>query len=293
MTGTVLGLGEVLWDILPSGPQLGGAPTNFALHAAGLGLPAGVVTRVGADALGDAVRQRLTARGLLPDLVQTDSTLPTGTVAVTLSAAGVPEYVIDEPAAWDYIAVTAEALAAMATAAAVCFGSLAQRNPASRTAIRTLVAATPPSAWRVFDINLRQHYYEWATIEASLELANVLKVNDTELPVIGELAGVSGTIEQCMRELARRFGLSVVAVTRGDRGSVLLRDGRLSDHAGYPAAVKDTVGAGDAFSAALCAGLLRGIDLDSTNDFANRVAAFVCESEGATPVLPPEWGHSD
>jgi fructokinase len=293
MSGAVLGLGEVLWDVLPSGPQLGGAPTNFALHAAGLGLPAGVVTRVGADALGDAVRQRLTARGLLPDLVQTDSTLPTGTVAVTLSAAGVPEYVIDEPAAWDYIAVTAEALAAMATAAAVCFGSLAQRNPASRTAIRTLVAATPPSAWRVFDINLRQHYYEWATIEASLELANVLKVNDTELPVIGELAGVSGPIEQCMRELARRFGLSVVAVTRGDRGSVLLRDGRLSDHAGYPAAVKDTVGAGDAFSAALCAGLLRGIDLDSTNDFANRVAAFVCESEGATPVLPPEWGHSD
>jgi fructokinase len=293
MTGAVLGLGEVLWDVLPSGPQLGGAPTNFALHAAGLGLSAGVVTRVGADALGDAARQRLTDRGLRPDLVQTDSTLPTGTVAVTLSAAGVPEYIIDEPAAWDRIAVAAEALAAMETAAAVCFGSLAQRNPASRTAIRTLVAATPPSAWRVFDINLRQHYYEWPTIEASLELANVLKVNDTELPVIGELAGVSGTIEQCMRELARRFGLSVVAVTRGDRGSVLLRDGRFSDHAGHPAAVKDTVGAGDAFSAALCAGLLRGIDLDRTNDFANRVAAFVCESEGATPVLPPEWRHSD
>jgi fructokinase len=289
MTGAVLGLGEILWDVLPSGAQLGGAPTNFALHVAGLGLAAGVVTRVGADPLGEAAKQRLVGRGLVVDLVQTDPALPTGTVAVTLSEAGVPEYVIDEPAAWDRIAVSAGAVAAMETAAAVCFGSLAQRHPASRETIRALVAATPPSAWRVFDVNLRQHYYDRRTIEASMKLANVLKVNDQELAVIGELAGVSGTIEQCMEQLAEQFGLRLVAVTRGDGGSSLLQDGRFSDHPGYPAAVKDTVGAGDAFAAALCAGILRGMDLDETNDFANRVAAFVCESEGATPMLPPEW----
>jgi fructokinase len=289
MTGAVLGLGELLWDMLPSGAQLGGAPANFALHVAALGLSAGVVTRVGADALGETARQRLADRGLLTDLVQTDPTLPTGTVAVSLSAAGVPQYVIDEPVAWDRIAVTAEARAAASTAAAVCFGSLAQRHAASREAIQALVAAAPPSAWRLFDVNLRQHYYERHTIETSLKLANVLKVNDQELPVIAGVAGVSGTIEQCMEGLAEQFGLGLVAVTRGDGGSLLLREGRSSDHPGHPAAVKDTVGAGDAFAAALCVGLLKGMTLDEMNDRANRLAAFVCESEGATPVLPAEW----
>lgn len=289
MTGAVLGLGEILWDMLPSGAQLGGAPTNFALHVAGLGLSAGVVTRVGADTLGETAKGRVMDRGLLPDLVQTDPTLPTGTVAVSLSAAGVPEYVIEEPVAWDRIAVTAQALAAAETAAAVCFGSLAQRDSASREAIQALVASAAPSAWRIFDVNLRQHYYDRRILETSMKLANALKVNDQELAVIAGLAGVSGTIEQCMEGLAEQFGLRLVAVTRGERGSSLLREGRWSDHPGYPAAVKDTIGAGDAFTAALCVGLVRGTTIEEMNDYANRLAAFVCESEGATPALPREW----
>ncbi len=289
MTGVVLGVGEVLWDLLPAGPQLGGAPTNFALHVHALGLSAGVVTRVGADALGERARQQLVGRGLTADLVQTDPTLPTGTVAVTLSSDGVPEYVIDEPVAWDRIAATPEALAAMEMAAAVCFGSLAQRGSASRHAIQALVASAPPSAWRILDVNLRQHYFDRRTIETSMKLANVLKVNDRELSVIGELVGAGGTVERLMERLAEQFELKLVAVTRGGRGSSLLREGRWSDHPGYPAAVKDTIGAGDAFAAALCVGLLHGMTLEEMNDYANRLAAFVCESEGATPLLPADW----
>ena len=169
MMGTVLGIGEVLWDLLPSGPQLGGALANFAFHVAGLGIPAAVVTRVGQDAYGDAIRTRFSEMRLPGELIQGDSTLPTGTVSVTLSPAGVPDYTIHEPAAWDRLAATPEALSAMETAAAVCFGSLAQRSGEARQAIQRLVTATPRAAWRIFDVNLRQHYYDRAVVEASLE----------------------------------------------------------------------------------------------------------------------------
>jgi fructokinase len=187
MMGTVFGIGEVLWDLLPSGPQLGGAPTNFAFHVAGLGIPAGVVTRVGQDAYGEAIRTRFSEMRLPAALIQADSTLPTGTVSVTLSPAGVPDYTIHEPAAWDRLAATPEALSAMETAAAVCFGSLAQRSSEARQAIQRLVTATPRAAWRIFDVNLRQCYYDRAVVQASLELANVVKLNEDEVPLVTDL----------------------------------------------------------------------------------------------------------
>jgi fructokinase len=289
MTTTVFGLGEVLWDLLPSGPQLGGAPANFAFHVAGLGTPAAVVTRVGRDGLGDRVTATLTGLGLATTLVQTDPELPTGTVAVTLSPAGIPDYVIHAPAAWDRLEVTPAALAAMRQAEAVCFGSLAQRSPASSQAIQTLVGATPAAAWRIFDVNLRQHYFDRSVIETSLHVANVFKLNVDEVPLVTDLIGVTGDVKTRLEQLADRFDLRVVAVTQGEAGSLLLGNGVWSHGPACRVDVVDTVGAGDAFTAALCVGLLRGLDLDTINSVANEVAAYVCAAAGATPVLPERF----
>jgi fructokinase len=282
----VFGIGEVLWDLLPSGRQLGGAPVNFAVHAAGLGLSAGVVTRVGRDEPGDAIQTALSALPLSTAWLQTDPALPTGSVSVTLSGDGVPEFVIHEPAAWDRIEAPPDALQAMAGAAAVCFGTLAQRQPGSRRTIHQLVSAASPSAWRIFDVNLRQHYFSREIVEDSLALANVLKLNDAEVPVVTGLLGMAGDPPASIERLAQRFGLAVVAVTRGAAGAEIFSQGRWSRHAARPCAVVDTVGAGDAFTAALCAGLILGTDLDVINAVANEVAAFVCASAGATPRLP-------
>ena len=289
MTGMVFGVGEILWDLLPSGPQLGGAPANFAFHVAGLGIPADVVSRVGQDARGEAIRTRFSEMRLPGTLLQTDSALPTGTVSVRLSPAGVPDYIIHEPAAWDGLAATAEALSAMASAGAVCFGSLAQRSSDARDAIQKLVAATPDTALRIFDVNLRQHYYDRPVVEASLVLANVLKLNEDEVAPITNMVGVSGDLEPRVEQLADRFGLRVVVVTRGEAGSLLLSDGRWSRRPACTVHVQDSVGAGDAFTSVLCVGILRGINLDTVNEVANEVAAFVCASRGASPSLPDRF----
>jgi fructokinase len=232
------------------------------------------------------IRTRFSEMRLPGGLIQEDSTLPTGTVSVTLSPAGVPDYTIHEPAAWDRLAVTPEALAAMETAAAVCFGSLGQRSSEARQAIQRLVTATPRAAWRIFDVNLRQCYYDRAVVKASLELANVLKLNEDEVPLVTDLIGVTGDLERRMEQLAARFQLRVVVVTRGDAGSLLLSGHRWSRKPACAVDVQDSVGAGDAFTAAVCVGLLRGIDLDIINEVANQVAAVVCTSRGATPSLP-------
>ena len=286
MSFKVIGIGEVLWDLLPSGPQLGGAPANFAYHAHALGARSQVISRVGMDNRGDEIRRRLGDMDLPDNLVQMDSSLPTGTVSVVLTGNGVPEYTIHENVAWDHLAVTNEALAFVRAADAICFGSLAQRNPVSRLAIQRLVSAAPAATWRIFDINLRQNYFNREIIEASLKLANVLKLNDSELPILATLFGGKGSIESQIEFLADKFGLRVVALTRGADGSLLFREGRWSEQASAKITVKDTIGAGDSFTAALCLGLLRGLELDEINSAANQVAAYVCSCAGATPTLP-------
>jgi fructokinase len=285
MSFSIIGIGEVLWDLLPAGAQLGGAPANFTWHAHALGARAQMISRVGKDELGEDIRRRLGAMKLADDLVQMDAVHPTGTVTVALTN-GVPEYVIHENVAWEHMAVTEEALAAVRRADAVCFGSLAQRSSVSRSAIQTLVSASRPETWRIFDINLRQHYFSREVIEASLRLANVLKLNDAELPVVAKLFGVGGDVKEQMQFFAERFGLRVVALTRGAHGGLLYREGEWSECGVVEVAVADTVGAGDAFTAALCLGLLRGMELDSINMAANEIAAFVCSQVGATPELP-------
>jgi fructokinase len=285
MNFTIVGIGEVLWDLLPAGAQLGGAPANFAWHAHALGAEAQIISRAGKDALGEQIRQRLAEMKLPDDLVQTDPEHPTGTVTVAL-ANGIPEYIIHEDVAWDHIAVTTEALAAVSKADAVCFGSLAQRSSDSRYSIQKLVAATRADALRIFDINLRQQFYNREIIESSLRLANVLKLNDAELPVLAKLFGATGNVKEQIQFFAKQFELRVVALTRGGDGSLLYRDGNWSEQGPIKVEVKDTIGAGDSFTAALCLGLLRGLELDRINAAASQIAAFVCSHAGATPVLP-------
>jgi fructokinase len=286
MSFKVVGVGEVLWDLLPSGRQLGGAPANFAYHARALGAEAWVVSRVGDDALGREILQRLKSLEVPTSLISVDSVRPTGTVSVDLAADGQPRFTIHEGAAWDNLQPEASAMELMPTVDAVCFGSLAQRCEPSRSTIRALVGATPREAIRVFDVNLRQKFYSRESIEESLAHANVLKLNDAELPVLAELLNVHGSIEQQLETLARRFQLRFIAYTRGAHGSLLYAGGKWSDHPGVSVKVKDTVGAGDAFTAAVALALLARWEPDEINRFANEVAAFVCSCAGAMPSMP-------
>jgi len=282
----VVGIGEVLWDLLPSGPQLGGAPANVIYHAGALGARVSLVTRVGNDDLGTAILTRLAQAGIDPGTIQVDDAAPTGTVTVVLSGEGIPEYAIHEDVAWDRLEVTAAALDAVRRADAVCFGSLAQRGQVSRRSIQTLVAAAAPAALRVFDVNLRQHYFSRHLIEQSLRLANVLKLNEDELAILARMFDLRGSTRQHIEALAGTFGLALVALTRGHAGSLLYQAGEWSDRPSAPTRVVDTIGAGDAFAAALTLGMLSKMPLASINALADEAARYVCSCGGATPQLP-------
>ena len=299
MNSNVIGVGEVLWDLLLTGPQLGGAPANFAYHAHALGAQAQVITRVGKDDHGREIIRRFHEMGLPETGVQVDETAPTGTARVELSGDGLAHFTIQENVAWDFIAVTDEAVAVARRADAICFGSLAQRCEASRNTIQYLVAATPPDALRVFDINLRQQFYSRDVVEKSFRLANVLKLNDDELPRLADMFNLTGLTEDQIGQLAHTFGLRLVALTRGPNGSLLYQkdndnnnnEVRWSDCPSRPVKVVDTVGAGDSFTAAMVMGLLRKMDLDEINTIANEVARYVCSQPGATPALPTEFAR--
>ena len=291
----VIGVGEVLWDLLLTGPQLGGAPANFAYHAHALGAEAQVITRVGKDDYGREIIRRFHEMGLPETGVQIDETAPTGTAKVALSGDGLAHFTIQENVAWDSMAVTDEAVAVARRADAICFGSLGQRCEASRNTIQYLVAATPPDALRVFDINMRQQFYSRDVVEKSFRLANVLKLNDDELPRLADMFSLTGSTEDQIGQLAQTFSLRLVALTRGPNGSLLYQkdngEVRWSDCPSRPIKVVDTVGAGDSFTAALVLGLLRKMDLDEINTVANEVARYVCSQPGATPALPVEFAR--
>jgi fructokinase len=286
MSFKVIGIGEVLWDILPGGKQLGGASANFAYHAQMLGAEAWLISRVGNDLLGSEILERLCAMQMSADCVELDSSAPTGTVSVELSSDGQPNFSIRENVAWDHIAASEFARGMVARADAVCFGSLAQRHEISRATIRSLVASTRPDALRIFDANLRQSFFSLEVLETSLQLANVLKLNDDELPVLAKFFGLSGGTEEQLSKLARRFDLRMVALTCGARGSLFYSQGTYSGAEALPARVVDTVGAGDSFTAMLAMGLLAGWEIDRINRRANEVAAYVVSQPGAMPKLP-------
>lgn len=282
----IVGLGEILWDLLPNGKQLGGAPANFAYHAQALGCKGVAVSCVGDDELGHEITSRLNDLGLDTSYIAVDDTHPTGTVSVELDEKGKPDYIIHENVAWDNIPFSEAMLELAGEADAVCYGSLCQRSEVSRNTIREFLQATRKDCIRVLDINIRQSYYTEQSVRAMLELSNVLKLNDEELPLVGELLGVKGGEIQILTKLEKSFELQLIVLTKGSRGSRLFGQGKDSYNKGYAAVIADTVGAGDSFTAVVTLGLLRGDELDEINDCANRVASFVCSQRGATPKLP-------
>lgn len=285
---SVVGIGEILWDMLPDGKQLGGAPTNFAYHVNALGSQGIVISCVGDDELGNEMMEQVKNNALIRDYITVEKTKPTSTVSIEIDAQGQPSYQIHQNVAWDWIPKTPTLMALVPQIHAVCFGSLAQRSTVSRNAIQTFLMATSFKTVRIFDINLRQSFYSKEIIDSSLQLANVFKMNEEELPIVAQLLGFAEDESTALEILTNRYQLHLIAITKGGKGSILYSKGQCSVHAGYPIEVKDTVGAGDAFTAALAVGILKKHKLERINDNANRLAAYVCSQAGAIPPLPNE-----
>jgi fructokinase len=289
----IVGLGEILWDLFPSGKQLGGAPANFAYCASLLSDKGIAASRVGHDPLGDEALARLRNLHLETSFIQQDPDNATGTVRVSLDSHGEPSFVITENVAWDFLAWTPEWRELAQRADAVCFGSLAQRSPQSRETIRQFLAAVRPATLRIFDVNLRQSFYSAEILRDSLRAADIVKLNHEELPLVIDVlrssSGQANASEQSLaRHLLRAYGLKLVCVTRAAAGSILVGADDTNEHPGFPVKVADTVGSGDAFTAALAHHVLRGSTLPTINEAANCMGAWVASKAGATPALEPE-----
>src|SRR5215510_4435415 len=286
---TVIGIGEILWDVFPDGPRFGGAPANFACSVAELArdrIDVYTAGAVGTDGLGRSAIEVLRGRGVDTSCVAVVD-LPTGQVLVKLDAAGRASYEFAADAAWDDLAWSDGLEQLAARADAVCFSTLGQRSGIARQTIQRFVRATPASCFRVLDINLRPPFWNEEIVLQSLQLANVLKLNDAELLVLADMLRWSGADLELLQRLVDRFSLRLVSLTRGAEGAVLLSEsGEQSDLPGQTTVVVDTVGAGDSFAAALVIGLLSGLPLAKINAWGNRVAAFVSSQPGATPHIP-------
>ncbi|HZH30028.1 MAG TPA: carbohydrate kinase [Pyrinomonadaceae bacterium] len=282
----LVGLGELIWDFLPGGRQLGGAPTNFACMSRLLGNESAVASRIGADDLGAEASARLAALRVSTKYLQIDREHPTGTVGVRLDERGEANFALNENSAWDYLEWT-NALAELALKAdAVCFGTLGQRAVRARRTIIRFLEATRPGALRIFDVNLRHSFFDAEMLERSLQLANVVKLNQPELSILrGMLRLAPDTEEKMARQLLDLFKLDMVAITRGERGSLLVTAGATCEHGGIPVQVKDTIGAGDAFIAALAHYHLRRAPLPLISEAANRTGAWIATQSGATPSV--------
>ena len=282
----VVSIGEVLWDLLPSGPQLGGAPANLAVHLHALHNGVTFVSRVGSDSLGHRALEILGRRGLDLSGIQTDLKLPTGTVGVEVDPQGQPSYTIHEGVAWDSIEPVREAIERVQTADAVVFGTLAQRANPSRNTIRRLVGTASRSAIRLCDLNLRKPFFSREQVVDSCRMATVIKLNNDELEEVASWFGWKGSSESQVASLVEAFELEEVILTLGSHGSCVWSSGQWLVREASNVTVVDTVGAGDAFTAAYLSGRLRGLALTEIHRLASEVAAFVCTQPGGTPVLP-------
>lgn len=286
MTGPIVGLGEVLWDLLPSGPRAGGAPFNFAFHCHQLGHPAVIVSRVGDDRLGEALRAEVRRLGMTDAFIQVDPEHPTGTVQVQVDAAGQPAYTIAENSAWDFLEWRAEFAPLIKSARAVCFGTLAQRNAQSRETVRRFVGSFSSPQVRLCDLNLRDPYIDGEIVRESIGLADWLKVNDAEWPMVAcERWGLGLEEVTRRRSWSTHRGLELGCVTRGERGCVAWTHSEDVDVPGAPITVADTVGAGDSFTAGLLTQTLEGQSLGPAVKFANALAALVASRPGGTPQI--------
>lgn len=280
----VAGIGELLWDVLPSGKKLGGAPCNFAFHAMQAGCSSYPVSAIGKDELGIELKHNLRELGLSNQYLQ-ENEFPTSTVSVNLDENGSPDFTIHENVAWDHIQWNKNMEKLAKKIDALCFGSLAQRNPESEHSIKCFIQTTKPECLKVFDVNLRQNYYSKEVIINSLRLSDVLKLNEDELPVIAGYLGFKGNPEKQIDQILSYFKLKYVVYTLGSNGSIIKSSTESSIMKVSKVPVADTVGAGDAFTAIFIAGVLKDIPLREIHKMATEIAAYVCTQKGATPKL--------
>lgn len=289
MNNVVVGMGEALWDVLPEGKKIGGAPANFAYHVSQFGLTSCVVSAVGPDALGKEIQENLTSKGLNHLIAEVP--YPTGTVQVEIDQAGVPQYEIKENVAWDNIPYTAQLEALAKRTQAVCFGSLAQRNVVSRETINRFLDSMPHTedSLVVFDVNLRQGFYNKEILCNSMRRCNILKINDEELVTVSRMFGYPGIdLQDKCWILMGKYNLKMLILTCGINGSYVFTPGNVSFQPTPKVEVADTVGAGDSFTAAFIASILKGKSVAEAHSIAVRTSSFVCTKDGAMPVLPSD-----
>lgn len=280
----VVGIGEVLWDIFLDGKVLGGAPGNFAIHANSLGLEGIIISAIGKDLLGENIKEIYKQRSLKSYL--TEVHYPTGTVNITLDSNGKASYEFTLNSAWDYLELSKEQLEIAKECRAVCFGTLCQRSQISKKSIYNFLEQTSDKCIKVFDINIRKDYFSYETIKRSLEYATILKLNDEELPILQNMLSLPDNENESLKTLKKRYNLDIIILTKGNNGSRLFKS-ESEDSIVKPNKVEilDTVGAGDSFTAAVVAGLIKGKSLNDINIMANKVASYVCTQKGATPAL--------
>ena len=289
MNDIVVGMGGALWDVLPEGKKIGGAPANFAYHVSQFGLPSCVVSAVGDDALGKEIIENFTSKGLNQLIAEVP--YPTGTVQVEIDPAGVPQYEIKENVAWDNIPYTAHLEMLAEKTKAVCFGSLAQRNVVSRNTINRFLDAMPQNedTLVVFDVNLRQGFYNKEILCNSMKRCNILKINDEELVTVSRMFGYPGIdLQDKCWILLGKYNLKMLILTCGINGSYVFTPGNVSFQPTPKVEVADTVGAGDSFTAAFIASILKGKSVQEAHSTAVQTSAFVCTKKGAMPTLPSE-----
>ncbi len=289
MKDVVVGMGEALWDVLPEGKKIGGAPANFAYHVSQFGLPSCVVSAIGDDALGNEIIENFVSKGLNHLIAKVP--YPTGTVQVEIDQAGIPQYEIKENVAWDNIPYTEELETLAANTKAVCFGSLAQRNVVSRETINRFLDAMPKNddSLIVFDVNLRQGFFNKEILCNSMERCNILKINDEELVTVSRMFGYPGIdLQDKCWILLGKYNLKMLILTCGINGSYVFTPGSVSFLPTPQVEVADTVGAGDSFTAAFIANILKGKTVPEAHSLAVRTSAFVCTKKGAMPILPTD-----
>lgn len=289
MNNLVVGMGEALWDVLPEGKKIGGAPANFAYHVSQFGLPSCVVSAIGDDALGNEIISNFTSKGLNHQIDKVPYS--TGTVQVEIDQAGIPQYEIKENVAWDNIPYTTALETIAKSTKAVCFGSLAQRNVVSRETIGRFIDAMPKNddTLIVFDVNLRQGFYNKDILCNSMKRCNILKINDEELVTVSRMFGYPGIdLQDKCWILLGKYNLKMLILTCGINGSYVFTPGNVSFQPTPTVEVADTVGAGDSFTAAFIASVLKGKSVTEAHALAVRTSAYVCTQKGAMPVLPAE-----
>lgn len=290
MNEIVVGMGEALWDVLPEGKKIGGAPANFAYHVSQFGLPSCVVSAIGDDALGKEIIENFTSKGL--DQLIAEVPYPTGTVQVEIDQTGIPLYDIKENVAWDNIPYTEHLDALAKRTKAVCFGSLAQRNVVSRETINHFLDTMPKDddSLIVFDVNLRQGFYDKEILCKSMQNCNILKINDEELITVSRMFGYPGIdLQDKCWILLGKYNLKMLILTCGINGSYVFTPGNVSFQPTPKVEVADTVGAGDSFTAAFIASILKGKSVTEAHTIAVKTSAYVCTQKGAMPILPPEY----